>query len=244
MDEDKSLLHKELEHYLQRRGVTLLPISGNAMASSPVYSSSDDDDPDDANTTRETARHEARRDDERDHCAVRARGDGDCGSSSRLASGLTLEKMLNRLNQDGPLDAMLHVLVREGNVCPFSTVGIGKLRGLHSAIESAGVKLELQKQPLVDILASVKPCKGHAMRGFSLGHLCTHAKALAVNEYSEKSIDVEIKSLLHKELEHYLERRGVTPVDPRQEKADLKRLGQTKPLQGGSETLKAEHEAE
>ena len=115
-------------------------------------------------------------------------------------SGLTLEKMVGKLNEHGPLDLLFHVLVQEGAVCPLSTVrnragrrqrprldaapvlrqnGITKLRKLYAGVEDAGLQFNVQGRPLAELLTGMKPCRAHAMNGFSLEDLCTHAQALA-----------------------------------------------------------------
>ena len=172
------------------------------MASSPVYSATDDEEEPPA---RKLARYDGS-----DNATAAASGSG--------LPGLTLEKMLRRLNEDGPLDVLLHVLVKDGSVCPFSTLGIQSLRGLNGAIEEAGCGLKVRGEPLAALLERIGPCKGHT-RGLSLEHLRTHAEALAGEcvDDGENGCD-DVNALLHTELKLYLRRRGVTAADARKEK--------------------------
>ena len=196
---------------------------------SPTYSDSDSDELDAGQVDRASARHEAGRDDERDH-------DGNRERCRACVPGLTLERMVNKLNERGPLDVLMHVLVAEGSVCPFSTNGVTTLRRLHGAMEAAGLSVHVQNQPLEGLLSRLKPCRGHAM-GFTLAHLRAHAGALAGPhgapradlitggaEEDGEGPQPEPNALLHYELVKYLERRGVSAADVRREKELEKEL--------------------
>ena len=188
--------------------------------SSPTYSP--------PSSPRSHARHLTRRDDERDRSPSRDNPPSHVHLPSDGTSeqrGLTLKRMLSKLNEHGPIDVMLHVLVREGEVCPFSTVGINKIKQMSRAIDETGVATLIHKQPLSSLLAHATPCKGHAM-GFSLGHLCAHAEALAGASAATGVTDQphEAGALLHSELNLYLQRRGVAAADVRREKELEKHL--------------------